>query len=106
MEAKPKPEAKSGGTAAPAGLKPGARGAGVKQLQENLVQTGHLKQSDMDTGPGIFGKRTEAALRNFQAQWNQVVDGIYGPKSAAAMTKALSGAKPPPAPKEIGRAHV
>lgn len=53
-------------------LRRGARGELVKQLQAKLG----LTQAD-----GIFGPRTEAALREFQRRRNLVPDGILGPKS-------------------------
>src|SRR5262249_18313181 len=37
------------------------------QLQQCLVVMGYLTQADMDTGPGWFGPKTEAAVHAFQS---------------------------------------
>ncbi|MFY0563145.1 N-acetylmuramoyl-L-alanine amidase [Archangium lansingense] len=94
--AKPAPAPKPPSVTAPAaGLERGSTGAGVKQLQSALVKLGHMTQAQMNTGPGIYGPGTEAAVKKFQAQWKLGVDGEYGPKTKAALEKALSGQKPP-----------
>ena len=72
-------------------LEKGARGEAVKQLQTALVKTGHLSQADMNTGPGIFGAKTEAALKKFQAANGVPNTGYYGPLTRAAFEK--QGAK-------------
>ena len=82
-------------SAPPAGLERGSNGAAVKQLQSALVKLGHLTQAQMNTGPGIYGPATEAAVKSFQSKWKLGVDGEYGPKTKAAMDKALAGQKPP-----------
>lgn len=70
-------------------LRKGSRGGQVKQLQTALVRLRFMTQAQMNTGPGIFGSRTDAALRAFQRSSHLVADGIYGPKSRAALTAAL-----------------
>lgn len=70
-------------------LSEGSRGEQVKQLQNALVRLGFMTQSEMNTGPGIFGPRTDDALRDFQRSKGLVVDGIYGPRSQAALMNAL-----------------
>jgi N-acetylmuramoyl-L-alanine amidase len=91
----PSKPAPGGVTAPPAGLERGSTGAAVKQLQSALVKLGHMTQAQMNTGPGIYGPATEGAVKKFQAQWKLGVDGEYGPKTKAAMDKALAGQKPP-----------
>ncbi|MBI3182322.1 MAG: peptidoglycan-binding protein [Myxococcales bacterium] len=76
-------------------LERGATGEAVRQLQAALVKHGHMSQADMDTGPGIFGPRTEAAVRSFQAAWGVPATGYFGPLTREALTRALSGAEPP-----------
>src|SRR5215213_9479695 len=44
-------------------LRRGAQGPRVRALQETLVRFGHLSPAAMATGPGIFGRQTEAALK-------------------------------------------
>lgn len=75
-------------------LQRGSRGEQVKQLQNALVNLKFMTQAQMNTGPGIFGPRTDAALRNFQSSRGLAVDGIYGPKSRAALRNALGGSAP------------
>lgn len=95
--ARPPPSA-AAPTPPSASLKKGSKGAAVDQLQQCLVKTGHLAASDYRTGPGVFGGRTEAALKRFQAEHGLTADGVYGPASRAALASAL-GVKPPKPPK-------
>lgn len=50
-----------------AGLSRGSTGDNVKSLQDQLVKLGHASAADMATGPGMFGPKTEAAVKSFQA---------------------------------------
>ncbi len=89
------PDTYTAATTAPTqDLKPGAKGAAVKQLQEALVKLGHLKSSDYHSAPGVFGPKTEAALKAFQKAHGVGATGIYGPQTRAALTKALAAPKP------------
>ncbi len=97
---KPPPSAPSV-TAPPAGLERGSNGPAVKQLQSALVKLGYMSQEQMNTGPGVYGPKTEESVKKFQSAWKLGVDGEYGPKTKAALEKALAGQKPPvstPAP--------
>jgi peptidoglycan hydrolase-like protein with peptidoglycan-binding domain len=75
-------------------LKVGSRGAAVEQLQKCLVHLGHLSASDMSTGPGIYGPRTQAAVARLQAQHGITGNNgeNYGPRTRAVLEKALQGA--------------
>jgi len=81
-------------------LERGARGAAVEQLQRALVKGGFMSQAEMNTGPGIFGPKTEAALKEFQAANGVDAIGRYGPKTRAAFEKlgAKVGGAGPSAP--------
>lgn len=87
-------------TAPPAGLRKGAEGPKVKQLQDALVKLGYMTKAQVATGPGIFGMKTEAAVKKFQADKKLPTTGYYGELTHAAMKKALANvdgpAKPPP----------
>lgn len=72
-------------------LRKGSKGEQVKQLQNALVKLGFMTEAQMNTGPGTFGPRTDAALRAFQRSKGLAVDGIYGPKSQAALRTVLGG---------------
>jgi hypothetical protein len=52
----------------------GSRGSDVAELQRRLTDQGFDLQAD-----GIFGKRTDAAVRQFQEQNALDVDGMVGP---------------------------
>ena len=76
-------------------LKRGQTGSAVKQLQSDLVKLGYMSQVDMNTGPGIFGPHTQAAVTAFQRAWGLPQTGYYGSMTRAALGKALAGQKPP-----------
>lgn len=67
-------------------LRKGDSGLTVKWLQEMLLAAGH----ELGKADGIFGKKTELAVRAFQRASGLVVDGIAGKKTIAALT-ALDG---------------
>ncbi len=84
----PKPDKPLKGTTVPAvNLKRGSQGPGVKLLQSALVKLRYMTQAQMDTGPGIFGAKTEAALKKFQRAQGVDPLGVYGPKTRAAFAK-------------------
>jgi hypothetical protein len=55
-------------------IKRGNKGARVRMLQGLLIAWGHKLSVD-----GIFGDKTDAALRAFQGKYAKPVDGIAGP---------------------------
>ena len=66
-------------------LKRGSTGAQVTYLQQSLTKLGY------NPGPidGIFGSKTETAVKLFQKSKGLVVDGIVGNNTWAAIDKAL-----------------
>ena len=58
-------------------LRNGSSGALVEALQQKLAGKGF----DAGTADGIFGPRTEAALKQYQESIGLAVDGIAGPKT-------------------------
>lgn len=68
--------ARDGETGATA-LPRGDRGPRVLALQETLVRLGHLSAAALATGPGVFGRRTEAALKEFQRANGLSDSGVY-----------------------------
>ncbi|MDZ5713617.1 peptidoglycan-binding protein [Jeotgalibacillus haloalkalitolerans] len=58
----------------------GDEGAGVKAMQELLNSHGYDLVTD-----GIFGPKTERAVRSFQSENGLIVDGVYGVKTKAAL---------------------
>lgn len=61
----------------------------VVEVQRFLISQGY------DLGPsgadGVFGKKSTAALKDFQVKNGLTSDGIYGPNTKAAMMKVLKG---------------
>ena len=68
-------------------LKRGDKGPEVVELQMDLIQLNY----DLGTmgADGIYGKRTEQAVRDFQGVSGLKQDGICGPKTWDAIEKAL-----------------
>jgi cell wall-associated NlpC family hydrolase len=66
-------------------LRVGSTGSEVVTLQSNLRSIGY------EVGPidGIFGSKTQAAVRSFQRNSNIQVDGIVGPMTQQTLTQAL-----------------
>lgn len=77
----------------PAGLEKGDRGQGVRKLQDCLVQLGLMTQAEVDTGPGVFGPRTEAAVQRLQRATGREVDGIFGSRSRMALMHLMDGVR-------------
>jgi peptidoglycan hydrolase-like protein with peptidoglycan-binding domain len=48
------------------GVRTGSRGNVVRGLQDRLVEVGALTVAEVASGPGIFGPKTDAALKTFQ----------------------------------------
>ena len=98
-------------------LKNGMSGDDVKELQKllNKVMKSNLSED------GKFGPATMAAVQAFQAKYGQTVDGVYGPKTHAALMSAVGDQtapivepepEPTPAPatgttiKTTGNVHI
>ena len=67
-------------------LRVGSRGDEVKTLQTQLNQLGY----DAGKADGIFGTRTDNAVRAFQKAAGVTVDGIVGEKTRKAIEAALT----------------
>lgn len=67
-------------------LKKGMKGDAVRMLQSDLNAVGY----DCGTADGIFGTKTENAVRRFQGDNNLAVDGIAGQKTQAALTMKVN----------------
>jgi len=71
-----------------ADIERGANGRIVAEMQDNLVRLGYMTREQVNTGRGIFGPKTDAALREFQAEHNLTRDGIYGANTFRALVSA------------------
>ena len=81
----PAPKPPSGGGKV---LKEGSRGAAVTALQKELKQAG----VDPGKADGVFGPKTQAAVKKFQKAHNLDADGIAGPKTMKALKQATAAA--------------
>ena len=68
-------------------LKNGSRGDEVQKLQQALISLGYLK----GTADGVFGNKTENAVRAFQKAKKLNVDGLAGKKTQELLYAAASG---------------
>jgi peptidoglycan hydrolase-like protein with peptidoglycan-binding domain len=75
-------------------LRRGDKNPEVEELQNILVKMGYMTQEEMDTGPGIFGPRTEHALKAYQAELGLPATGFYGPQTRESLAKAAAPASP------------
>ncbi len=78
-------------------LSSGSKGSEVKELQQKLTQLGYqLGQAD-----GVYGKKTEDAVKRFQKNRGLKVDGIAGEKTIKEL-KRLTGESKTSGDKEVG----
>ena len=78
-------------------LQPGQTGPSVKALQQYLVSQGYLTQEQMDTGPGIYGPQTTAAVKTMQEKLgvdNSSGPGYFGPKTISALQSQAGASSP------------
>ena len=67
----------------------GSQGSEVTELQKLLNQNGYTLDAD-----GIFGSKTQSAVRDYQQKNSLAVDGIVGNNTWGALTKAPSTSAP------------
>lgn len=81
-------------------LAPGsADSANVKKLQDYLVAQGYMSQAQVNTGYGVYGPQTTAAVAAMQNKLgvdNTGAVGYYGPKTIAALGGTSAGTTPAP----------
>jgi peptidoglycan hydrolase-like protein with peptidoglycan-binding domain len=73
------------------GLERGNRGENVKTLQDGLLKLGHLTKDQVNTGYGIFGPKTEAAVESFQKKNNLQITGKFDAATQEAMRDVFDG---------------
>lgn len=66
-------------------LQRGTTGAAVSQLQQRLVAAKFLSVTDFKSGPGVYGPRTEAAVKRLQARVGLPVTGSADSSTLAAL---------------------
>ena len=71
-------------------LSRGSSGIDVKNFQDNLIKLGFMTAKQQATGPGIFGPKTEAALKAFQRSNGITPSGKLTVKTEKLIKKNLS----------------
>jgi peptidoglycan hydrolase-like protein with peptidoglycan-binding domain len=72
-------------------LQRGDRGESVKVLQDALVKLGEMSKSEVDTGYGIFGSKTEQSVKDFQRKMNLPVTGKFDSATQDSMHDIFNG---------------
>lgn len=75
-------------------LREGDRGADVTSLQTQLLELGYLTPEGVD---GIFGPKTEDAVKAFQRAQGLEIDGIVGPNTRGTLQQELGAPERSPA---------
>ena len=73
-------------------LRRGSRGDNVRELQRQLNDLGY----SCGIADGVFGAKTETAVKDFQRDHGLKADGIVGPLTWAAIDEALGAVEAPP----------
>lgn len=63
----------------------GSFGESVQNLQDGMVKLGYMTQDQVNTGPGMYGPKTEAAVRALQARNGLEPTGSFDAATRAAM---------------------
>jgi peptidoglycan hydrolase-like protein with peptidoglycan-binding domain len=74
----------------------GMTGAAVKAMQLKLVTKGYLSRADFLGGTGVFGPRTETAVKRLQIEHGLPVTGVLDARSSAALNAERPAAKNEP----------
>lgn len=71
-------------------LKRGSKGYRVARMAHMLAFVRDAQgRPYLERGQGIFDEKVEAALRRFQRDYEQAVDGVYGPQTARQLAVAV-----------------
>lgn len=71
---------------AAATLRRGATGGAVRALQLKLVARGFLSKNDFLSGAGVFGPRTETAVKRAQVEAGLPVTGLVDARTLSALS--------------------
>lgn len=74
-----------------ANLVRGQRGAQVEALQDNLIRLGLMTRAQKQTGPGIYGPRTESSVKDLQRMTGLQETGRFDAATRSAMNNILDG---------------
>lgn len=89
-------------------LQRGMTGSVVTGLQQKLVAARFMSQGDFRSGPGVYGPRTEAAVKRLQAYVGLPVTGVAGPSTFSALNGGTRYQEPADitAPLSISTVHA
>ena len=76
------------------GVKRGSRGDVVRGLQDRLIAIGSMTVAEVMSGPGVFGARTDAALKAFQRNHGIEPTGVLTDETYQALLLAAPSAVP------------
>lgn len=76
------------------GIRRGSRSAVVHGMQTRLERLGYLTLAEVMTGRGIFGPRTEAALKTFQLQHGIQPSGVLTDETYQSLLASFPSAPP------------
>lgn len=71
----------------------GATGAAVRDLQSNLVRLGEMTDTQVQTGVGIYGPRTQSAVQSFQRTVGLPATGEFDHRTRETMSDVLAAMK-------------
>lgn len=71
-------------------LQRGSQGVEVENLQNNLIRLGFMTEAQKATGAGIFGPKTESALKTFQQSAKLEASGILNAETQKAFRDLTS----------------
>jgi peptidoglycan hydrolase-like protein with peptidoglycan-binding domain len=74
-------------------LKKGDTGAAVESLQDEMIDLGYLTLEQKKTGAGVFGGKTESALKSFQKDVALKDTGVLDLPTQAALRQLNDGVK-------------
>jgi peptidoglycan hydrolase-like protein with peptidoglycan-binding domain len=74
-------------------LKKGDKGAAVESLQDEMIDLGYLTPAEKKTGSGVFGNKTENALKSFQKDVALKDTGVLDLPTQAALRQLNDGVK-------------
>lgn len=69
-------------------LREGAQLPEVVDLQHLLLFRGNVTEAELGKADGIFGAKTKASVLKVQRAKGLIVDGVVGPQTWAALTRA------------------
>ena len=74
-------------------LQRGDEGPSVEVIQDEMIDLGYMTMEEKDTGPGIFGPRTERSIKSFQTDLGFEPTGIVDAATQLAIHQLNEGVR-------------